>query len=699
MLFLPIIQSSLKWYYVSISPSRSIYPSHSTLYLHTCSIVSVRICDNNFSGKSGIYKSWSDSCSCRCSLLIESTSACIECETIRCWSINYPSIIRICIQNISSTSDSMTWRGSCSYTDTIIIESIPAIMSISRVNLPIGISDVRNSFDSFSCYSNRFYSIRGSISHFDRAIIECIGSQNSESQYKHDNHSFYYTCCLFWILHGDKELWNIGVFYMDFVILQIFLTLFEKKLFFCMMGAIYNFSMKSYQTFYFEHIDYDFEQHVACFSYSFDEEVFFEEKIYFGDAWFDMRGGLDEEVIQNILFHIHIALWVSYYKLYIPQKLVVKSGYIDEYQKNFWKKFYLNWLGEFFYTNQIDPADLLQFSSISQKTCLKKAFSSSEKYLVPIWWWKDSIVTIEMLQQFQKQIDLVTFASKDNILYQKTQEISWKKRIFIRRELSLNILKETQRWAYNWHVPISWIIAFILQMVAYLYDYRYIVLSNEFSANFWNTIWKWVSINHQWSKSFDFEKDFWEYVERYITWNVVYFSLLRPFFELHIAKIFSQVGKKYFWNFSSCNTNFKVFNIWKEFQGQPNFWCNSCPKCAFVYSILRPFLTADEVMKIFWKELFDERSLETTFRELLGISGIKPFECVWTNEEVVLALYLSVKKFPQKPPFVLEIFQNQVQSKMTSDDFAALEKKIFHLYFEDTLIPEFLQNDLKKLWK
>jgi hypothetical protein len=36
-----------------------------------------------------------------------------------------------------------------------------------------------------------------------------------------------------------------------------------------------------------------------------------------------------------------------------------------------------------------------------------------------------------------------------------------------------------------------------------------------------------VEINHQYSKSLDFERDFAEYVEKYISSDLKYFSLLR----------------------------------------------------------------------------------------------------------------------------------------------------------------------------
>lgn len=449
--------------------------------------------------------------------------------------------------------------------------------------------------------------------------------------------------------------------------------------------------MKTYNTFYFEKFCFDMQTGEALFSYSFDEELFFEEKIYFFDSNFVLRKDLDIEIIENILFHIHVSLWISYYKAFLPRNLVIKTGKLDEFQTSFWKKFYLNGLGEFFYKNNINPNWLLHFSSQSQKEFVNKDFVSCEKYLVPVWWWKDSIVSIELLRKMWKEIDLVTFAQNDNILYENTAKNSGLKRLFIQRELSKNISLLNTQWAYNGHVPITGMIAFVLELVSYLYDYKYIILSNEKSANFWNTLYHGIEINHQWSKSLDFEKDFWEYVLRYISRSVKYFSLLRPFYELKIAEYFAKFGKKYFSSFSSCNVNFKIFKKDKK----NTYWCNSCPKCAFVYAILRPFLSKEETLSIFGRELYEDKNLENLFRELAGISGIKPFECVGESGEVVLAMQIALEKFPKKLPFILEIFQKEVQSKMTQTDFEQLREKIFSPEWNENIIPPLLLQKLK----
>lgn len=453
--------------------------------------------------------------------------------------------------------------------------------------------------------------------------------------------------------------------------------------------------MQIYDKFYFEKYSFDTTTLTARLEYSFDHKEYFVENIFFPmDEIFLPRENINSDIIDNILFHLHIALGISYYKFYPTCDLVVLSWKLNETQIKFWEKFYLQWLGEFFYTNWLDPREFVNFVNNSDIIRRKIDFLTSEKYLVPVWWWKDSIVSIELLKEKNKKIGLVTFAVNDNILYENTAHIAGLDRLFIKREMSENIKNMIDQGQYNGHVPITWMIAFVLELAAYLYDYRYIVLSNEFSANFENTNWKWLSINHQYSKSLEFEQDFDNYVKNYISNEVVYFSFLSSFYELKIAEIFSKKASKYFTSFSSCNTNFKIFKKEKDIQNiqEKKYWCNVCPKCAFVYAILRPFLTDEEVLSIFWKDLYDDSNLENLFRELAGISGIKPLECVWTNEEVILAMkmyYYKISKI-KKLPFMIEVFRSEIYNKFSPSDWENLESKIMW-YNTDNLIPEELK--------
>ena len=221
------------------------------------------------------------------------------------------------------------------------------------------------------------------------------------------------------------------------------------------------------------------------------------------------------------------------------------------------------------------------------------------------------------------------------ILKKNTAEITEKEILLVKRQLSNNLFKLNEEGYYNGHVPITWIIAFVTFVVGYLYWYSNIILSNEKSASENNTIWNWLEINHQYSKSLEFEKDLNNYLHNYISKWINYFSLLRWMYEYKIAEIFSKQNK-FFKSFSSCNRNFKIKknNVGVIPCVHPNkLWCCECEKCCFVFLILSPFLGKEELLNIFWENLFNNSSLEKTFRELIWLENYKPFECVWTYEE------------------------------------------------------------------
>ena len=418
--------------------------------------------------------------------------------------------------------------------------------------------------------------------------------------------------------------------------------------------------MKKFDTFYFEKFEFDFTGLKAKFFYSFDEREFFEEEIDFKNSDFILREKIDEKIINNLLFHAHIALWISYYKLFPTKNLIVKSWFLDWENINFWKKFYRNGLWEFFIKNNFDFKNILNFQNFlkkEEKFLLIKGLRDSS--LLMWWWWKDSIVSSILLEEEWKNFDAFVFGKIDRVK-ENTLKILWKKTMLVKRKISENLFNLNKVGYYNWHVPITWIIAFVSLISAYLYNYKNIVLSNEASANEPNIIWQGLKINHQYSKSEEFENDFRKYVEKNI-WNINYYSKLRKMWELEIAEIFSKKAKKYFYDFSSCNKNFKI-----NWEKQERNWCCNCEKCAFVYLILAQYLPEEEMIKIFSRNLLENKNLEEIYAWLLGLRENKPFECVGTYKESQISFKNFLKKYQKnswenkKLPYILEKFKNKI---------------------------------------
>ena len=112
----------------------------------------------------------------------------------------------------------------------------------------------------------------------------------------------------------------------------------------------------------------------------------------------------------------------------------------------------------------------------------------------------------------------------------------------------------------------------------------------------------------------EFEQDFVSYIKKVTDSDIHYFSLLRPLTEMQIAWLFSKC-KSYHEVFRSCNAGSKT-----------DSWCGHCPKCLFVYFILSPFLSREEVKEIFGTDMLEDETMQSTMEQLVGIQEEKPFE-------------------------------------------------------------------------
>ena len=171
--------------------------------------------------------------------------------------------------------------------------------------------------------------------------------------------------------------------------------------------------------------------------------------------------------------------------------------------------------------------------------------------------------------------------------------------------------------------------------MAYINNKKYIKLSKEASANEGKVLGN--EINHQYSKSFEFEKDFREYTKNYFTEYIEYFSLLRCWNEFQIVKEFVK-HPKYLVVFRSCNLGSKK-----------NIWCGDCSKCLYVYIMLYPFIPKQKLIEIFGKDMLDYEEYKQMFLGLISDNYDKPFECVGTKEEINYALSISIKKYKDLP--------------------------------------------------
>lgn len=359
-----------------------------------------------------------------------------------------------------------------------------------------------------------------------------------------------------------------------------------------------------------------------AFDFNLDDRYHFRPTLEIPARSFFDWDGIPEEQLKSLAFQIGMTELVSYWKIACPKRVVVKPFALTEVQKAFWKKLYYNGLGEFLYLNSISVSekDLMQIESVGNQPFAKVGLLLEERTLVPVGGGKDSVVTLECLRNEMPVVPLIVNPRGATLNCVKTAGYGENDFIVINRTLDPTMLKLNAEGYLNGHTPFSALLAFISVLVAFGSRSKYIALSNENSAN--ESTVPGTNINHQYSKSIEFERDFRNYVDGNLNDKVQYFSFLRPLSELQIAKLFAQ-SEAYHPVFRSCNVGSKT-----------DSWCGHCPKCLFTWIILSPFLSRERLTAIFGKDLMADASLQPIFEELNGTAAVKSFECVGTVEEV-----------------------------------------------------------------
>ena len=377
-----------------------------------------------------------------------------------------------------------------------------------------------------------------------------------------------------------------------------------------------------------------------------------------------------EPLLPSLIFNIGMIELISYWKLACPPKVIIKPAALSPEQVLWWKKLYFLGLGEFFYLNSIkaDENSFMDIESTGSFFSYTATPDVNEGVIIPVGGGKDSAVTLDLLKGSFDTMPLVLNSRSATSAVIEASSITLKEALLISRSIDPLLLELNARGFLNGHTPFSALLAFITLTAAVLTGRKYIVLSNESSAN--EVTIPGTKINHQYSKSLEFENDFRDYVSKYITRDVEYFSFLRPLNELQIARLFSRLPV-YHKVFRSCNAGSKS-----------GTWCGRCPKCLFTFIILSPFSGIEALADIFGKNLLDEASLSPILHQLTGAADEKPFDCIGTIGEVNLALCRIILENEGKElPDLLRIYKD-------SSEYAVYKDRDFN----ESLVPYFPGN-------
>lgn len=397
---------------------------------------------------------------------------------------------------------------------------------------------------------------------------------------------------------------------------------------------------KRYETFFFEGYTFDAETMTASFMYSFDGERKFTETISFGATQSVVR----EDIVERCLELAMFVAGTSYYKCFPVKRAEYRGKKITKLQASFINKVYRDGLSQFIFQNHLDPELMLDVDGHGKEL---EPFSYEGKGVVSLQsGGKDSLLLGELLNE--KQIAYTSWYMSSSKTYPKIiARLNGKEPRLARRVIDREGLdRAAQDGGLNGHVPVTFIVLSYALIDAVLHGENTVLSAVGAEGNEPHEFVGELPVNHQWSKTWEAEQLFAEYVTTRISPDIHVGSPIRPFSELRIAELFEEIcWAPYSYGFSSCNrANYE--------QGELNTdlkWCGTCSKCANTFLLFSPFVIPYELRRIFdGTNLFASQhpELQRSFKGLLGVEGVmKPFECVGEVEELRTAYAMARSRY------------------------------------------------------
>jgi UDP-N-acetyl-alpha-D-muramoyl-L-alanyl-L-glutamate epimerase len=398
-----------------------------------------------------------------------------------------------------------------------------------------------------------------------------------------------------------------------------------------------------------------FDGQVARFGYRLGD-LRFEERLDFPAG--ANPAAAEAPVFRKLLELTALVLGVSYFKLLAPLTIDAGDVALTEAERAFVLDVYENGLAEFYARNNLKRFGRLTVNAPPDDRPRPPPPVLQDRALLPIGGGKDSLVSAELLQL--ANVPLTPFAVNPKGPILSSIEKLGLPPVYVTRTLDPEMIRlGSQPGYYNGHVPSTAINSMIAALCAMLYGYNRIVLSNERSASEGNISFDGREANHQYSKSLDFERRIAGILATATGGALGYFSLLRPYSEAKIARLFTR-ETRFDRVFSSCNENFKLAG-----HGGP-LWCGKCAKCHFVFLIFAPAMEKDRLVGIFGQNLLEKPENEASFRNLTGLAGQKPWECVGEILEAAACLHALTKRREWKESAIVSALKDELLNQYGS---------------------------------
>jgi hypothetical protein len=371
---------------------------------------------------------------------------------------------------------------------------------------------------------------------------------------------------------------------------------------------------------------------------------------------------VDSPVARRLVRALAIVESFSYWKAFCSPVIEVALPAPGEAELAWWRSFWPGAMGEFFYRNGIDftapgfldiraaqPAERARAAGRADPGChageppreaagpgdecagkageAQKASGAAVPPLVLFSGGKDSLaLTLAIRDGGAAPADFLLYNPVPGQRALAGSLAAGGRMLVLRREILPELLALNEAGHPNGHTPFSAYLAIAAMLAGYLRGSRLAVAGNSRSDDEPNVdSYLGRPVNHQWTKSYEFEAALRDYRDRWLPGAPVYSSPLRPVFELQIIASLAGDVDAYL-RTASCNRT------------RGDGWCLSCAKCAWVFLATSALFGHETAIRKTGGDVFANAGLADLFMRMAGLGGPKPFECTGTQDEVRAAI-------------------------------------------------------------
>jgi 7-cyano-7-deazaguanine synthase in queuosine biosynthesis len=339
------------------------------------------------------------------------------------------------------------------------------------------------------------------------------------------------------------------------------------------------------------------------------------------------------QTAQRLIRALAIVEALSYWKAYCSPVIEAPPA-ADPDEAAWWESFWPKAMGEFFYRNGIDytAPGFLRITDRPGPAATRApspappspARQGSAPPLVMFSGGKDSLALTYAIRDGATDFFLYNPTSQQRTL---ADSLAAGGRIIeARRQILPELLALNAAGHPNGHTPYSAYLALAAMLAGYLRGNAVVVAGNSRSDDEPNVgSYLGTPVNHQWTKSHEYEAALGQYRNRWLPGAPSYSSPLRPLYELQIIRSLTGHLDAYLQT-ASCNRT------------KGNGWCRKCAKCAWVFLATSALFGHELATRKAGGDMLADPELSALYEAMAGLTGDKPFECTGTEEEVRSAI-------------------------------------------------------------